>query len=84
MRKSLLLLFSVLCLQCTRAQKKIVFEELRYATPVNYLLDDGLRQQFISQVDSLLFKYRNTRLTDTRQVPMLDLNNATAQNRKGQ
>jgi hypothetical protein len=80
MRKALLFLFSVLCLQCTRAQKKIVFEELRYATPVNYLLNEGLRQQFISAVDSLLFKYRSTRLTDTRQLLMLDLNKATAQN----
>jgi hypothetical protein len=78
MRKSLLFLFSVLCLQCTRAQKKIVFEELRYATPVNYLLNDGLRQQFISAVDSFLFKYRNTRLTDGPQVLMLDLNKAAA------
>ncbi|MBV9989318.1 MAG: hypothetical protein JO301_16690 [Chitinophagaceae bacterium] len=76
MRKLLLLFLFIASARDMQAQQKIVFEELRYASPINYLHTDTLRQRFLGRVNSLLLKYRNLPLADTTRLPMIDLSAA--------
>jgi hypothetical protein len=67
----LLLCFSFLAVS---AQKKVVLEQVSYATALNYLNDKAAQHTLAVYMNTLLGKYHHAQLSDTGFLPMVYMN----------
>jgi hypothetical protein len=68
------LLLSFSFLATASAQKKVVLEQVSYATPINYLNDKTAQHNLAVHLNTLLEKYYHAQLSDTGFLPVVPAN----------
>ncbi|NCI47735.1 hypothetical protein [Sediminibacterium soli] len=59
---------------CLQAQRKIVFEQLRYAMPFDYFAEPTMQQSIGTHLAELIRKHHLAQLTDSTRLPLVSLN----------